>query len=160
MFNHRSLALFDLYKYSFIDRIFIKLQTRALGAKFERLFIVLPVLIYMNTTNQQKVLENTKKYLLENVEPKNLALKVYDRVMLKLFSYKKDNTLYIQDRTKAFIIFKQNIQLFGIIDEILDKDCQEQKQMLEDIIKKQYDEAYTIKDHAFHLLKFQEQHYL
>lgn len=160
MFNHRSLALFDLYKYSFIDRIFIKLQTRALGAKFERLFIVLPVLIYMNTTNQQKVLENTKKYLLENVEPKNLALKVYDRVMLKLFSYKKDNTLYIQDRTKAFIIFKQNIQLFGIIDEILDKDCQEQKQMLEDIIKKQYDEAYTIKDHASRLLKFQEQHYL
>lgn len=160
MFNHTTSALLDLYKYSFIDRIFIKLQTRALGAEYERLFIVLPVLIFMNTNNQERVLANAKRYLLDNVKPKNLALKIYDRVMLRLFSYKRDNTSYIQDRNKAFAIFKQHIQLFGIVDKILDESCADVREMLEDIVRKQYDETYNIKDHALNLLKFQEAHYL
>lgn len=160
MFNHTTSALLDFYKYSFIDRIFIKLQTRALGAKFERFFILLPVLIYMNTTNKQKVINNTKSFLLKNVEPKNLALKIYDRIMLKLFSYKDDNSLYIQDRKKAFDILRQNIQLYTVVDEILDDELIEQKKMIEDIVKKQYDEAYSICDHTWNLLRFQEQNYL
>ncbi|RAX54651.1 hypothetical protein CCY99_02490 [Helicobacter sp. 16-1353] len=159
MFNQTTLALRDFYKYSFIDRIFIKLQTRALGAKFERLFILLPILIYMNTINQQKVLDNTKAFLLKNIEPKNLALKVYDRVMLKLFSYKDDNSLYIQDRKKAFDILRQNIQLYNVVDEILGDEFIEQKKMIEDIVRKQYDEAYSINEHNSKLLRFQEQHY-
>ncbi len=158
MFNKSTSMLLDFYKYSFIDRIFIKLQTRALGAKFERLFIVLPILIRI-CNNNQKIFDNVKKFLLDSVEPRNLALKVYDRVMLRLFSYNDNNELYMQDRKKFFDILRQNIQLYAVVDKILDDTFTEQKNMIKDIVKKQYDESYLLDKHNRNLLEFQEEYY-
>ncbi|RDU65121.1 hypothetical protein [Helicobacter sp. MIT 14-3879] len=157
-FNFNHLNIIDLYKYSFIDRIFIKLQTRALGSRIDRLFILLPVLINMNLSDKYKAVDNTKMFLIDTIEPKNLALKVYDRVILRLFDYKKDNNLFIQDRQKSFDILCQNIQLYSIVDRILSDE--EQKSILREIIKKQYDESYSIDDNTKNILSFQEQHYL
>lgn len=161
MFNTATSVLLDFYRYSFIDRIFIKLQTRALGVKFERLFILLPVLIYMNTTNREKLISKTRNYLLETIVPKNLALKVYDRVILKLFDYKDEDNLYIQDRNKALDILSQNIQLYNIVNNILsDDEFKEQKESIEDAVKSKYDEEYSIDEHTKNLLSFQEENFL
>ncbi|MDE6886041.1 MAG: hypothetical protein K2P17_03255 [Helicobacteraceae bacterium] len=159
-FNNPASSLIDLYKYSFIDRIFIKLQTRALGSKIEKLFIILPALINMNNTSQQNSLDKAKEYLLNSIKPQNLALKVYDRVILRLLEYKKDNNLYIQDRQRAFDIIAQNIQLYNLIDKILDKEMQEQKDTIKEIVRKQYDENYKLDDKDVNILNFQEQNYL
>lgn len=153
-----NLNLMDLYKYSFIDRIFIRLQTRALGLKFDRLFIILPVLINSNLADKYKAIDNTKEYLLATITPKNLALKTYDRVILKLLEYKKDNNLFIQDRKKAFEIFSQNIQMCEIIYRILSDESV--KEEFIDVIRKNFDNAYKIDENTKNLLRFQEAHYL
>lgn len=157
-FNLNNLNLMDLYKYSFIDRIFIRLQTRALGLKFDRLFIILPVLINSNLADKYKAIDNTKQYLLDTITPKNLALKTYDRVILRLLEYKKDNNLFIQDRKKAFEIFSQNIQLCEMIFRIL-SDESVKKEFIS-IIRKLFDSFYEIDENTKNLLRFQETHYL
>ncbi len=153
-----NLNFADLYKYSFIDRIFIKLQTRALGSRIERLFTLLPALINSNPNDKSKSMQSAKTYLLDNITPKNLALKVYDRVILRLLDYKNDNNLFIQDRQKAFDILTQDIQLYGLVERILG-DCG-QLEMFEEIIKKQFDEDYKLDDEGRNILRFQEGHYL
>lgn len=153
-----NLNFADLYKYSFIDRIFIKLQTRALGSRIERLFTLLPALINSNPNDKNKSMQSAKTYLLDNITPKNLALKVYDRVILRLLDYKKDNNLFIQDRQKAFDILIQDIQLYGLVERILGDEGQ--IEMFEEIIKKQFDEDYKLDDEGRNILRFQEGHYL
>ena len=160
MLERTTHALHDFYKYGLLDRIFIKLQTRSLGARFERYFVLLPVLIFMDSFNQAAAIERTKNFLLENVEPKNLALKVYDRIMLKLFSYQKDNAIFIQERKKAFDILSQNIQLYGLVEVVLSRECEDAKRLIEDVVKKQYDSSFNISGHTQRLLRFQEEHYL
>lgn len=157
-FNLNNLNFIDLYKYSFIDRIFIRLQTRALGAKIDRLFIILPVLINSNLSNKHAAIDNTKQYLLDSITPRNLALKIYDRVILRLFDYKKDSSLFIQDRQKVFEIFSQNIQLCEMIDRILSDESQ--KEEFIEVIKKLFDSTYELDDNTKNLLRFQEAHYL
>lgn len=153
-----NLNLIDFYKYSFIDRIFIKLQTRALGYKIERLWTLLPALINSNIDNKSKAIESTKDYLFESISPKNLALKVYDRVILRLLDYKKDNNLFIQDRQKALDIITQDIQLCVVVRKILLDE--NQIDMFEEIIKKQFDDNYSLDNEDKNILRFQEAHYL
>ena len=153
-----NLNFIDLYKYSFIDRIFIRLQTRALGSKIERLFTLLPALINSNPSDKNKAIESAKAYLIDTITPKNLALKVYDRAILRLLDYKSDNNLFIQDRQRAFDILTQDIQLYGLVERILGDA--NQREMFEEIIKKQFDEDYIIDDEGRNILRFQEAHYL
>lgn len=153
-----NLNFIDLYKYSFIDRIFIKLQTRALGSKIERLFTLLPALINSNPSDKNKAIESAKAYLIDTITPKNLALKVYDRVILRLLEYKEDNNLFIQDRQRALDILTQDIQLYSVVGQILADE--NQREMFEEIIKKQFDENYNIDDEGRNILRFQESHYL
>lgn len=162
MFNTATSAFFDFYKYSFIDRILIKIQTRALGVKFERLFIIIPVLIYMNDNdkNRQKIISNAKEYLFYTIKPKNLATLVYDRIILQLLAYKNDEDLYNQDKKKAFDILKQNIQLYLVVDTILDDEFKSQKEEIKNIIKEEYDKAYSMNSHCLNLLRFQEEHFV
>lgn len=150
--------IFDLYKYNFLNRILIKLHTRALGVRYERLFIILPVLIYLSDMQDDLILK-TKEFLLNTIKPNNLAIKVYDRVIIKLFNYKKDVNCFIQDKHKAFDIFNQHIQLYGIVDEILGDDFKEVKKIIVSNIRKHYDESYKIDSITKKLLEFQEKHY-
>lgn len=153
-----NINFIDFYKYSFIDRIFIKLQTRALGSKIERLWTLLPAFINSNANDKNKAIENAKNYLFENISPRNLAIKVYDRVILRLLDYKKDNNLFIQDRQKALEIITQDIQLCGLVRNILLDE--NQISMFEEIIKKQFDENYSLDNEGKNILRFQEAHYL
>lgn len=146
----------NLYKYSFIDRIFIRLQTRALGAKIERLWIILPALINASVDDKIGAMERAKAYLLENISPKNLALKVYDRTILRLLDYKNDNNLFIQDRQKMLEIITQDIQLFSLIERILGDSAQ--VEIFAEIIKKQFDESYALDGEGKMILRFQELH--
>ena len=148
----------NLYKYSFVDRIFIRLQTRALGAKIERLWTILPALINANADDKNAAIERAKQYLLDNISPKNLALKVYDRVILRLFEYKDDANLFIQDRQKMLEIITMDIQLFALIERILGDSAQ--VEIFAEIIKKQFDENYALDGEGRNILRFQEAHYL
>lgn len=159
IFNKNKPTLLERYKYSLIDKIIIKIHTRALGVKFDRLFVILPVLITMSESNNI-IIENVKNYLTQTIKPLNLANKVYDRVILRLLQYRNENELYLQDRQKMLEILSQNIQLYVMVDEIFAYNFDDLKKNIEDFIKKQYDEAYKIDDKTKILLAFQEKYYL
>lgn len=144
-------------KYRFIDKILIKFNTRALGVEFDRLLILLPVLIFLY--KDRRIIENSKEYLLKNISPKNLAMKMYDRVMIKLLDYNKDKNAFLQDRHRAFEILKSNIQLYKVVDTIFDDDFIAQKKELRSMIRKQYDESFILKDDKKRILEFQEYYY-
>lgn len=146
----------NLYKYSFVDRIFIRLQTRALGAKIERFWTILPALINASANDKIGAMERAKAYLLENISPKNLALKVYDRTILRLLDYKNNENLFIQDRQKMLEIIVQDIQLFSLIERILGDSAQ--VEIFAEIIKKQFDESYALDGEGKMVLRFQELH--
>lgn len=146
----------NLYKYSFVDRIFIRLQTRALGAKIERFWTILPALINASVDDKVGAMERAKAYLLENISPKNLALKVYDRTILRLLDYKNNENLFIQDRQKMLEIIVQDIQLFSLIERILGDSAQ--VEIFAEIIKKQFDESYALDGEGKMILRFQELH--
>lgn len=146
----------NLYKYSFVDRIFIRLQTRALGAKIERFWTILPALINASVNDKSGAMERAKAYLLENISPKNLALKVYDRTILRLLDYKNNENLFIQDRQKMLEIIVQDIQLFSLIERILGDSAQ--VEIFAEIIKKQFDESYALDGEGKMVLRFQELH--
>lgn len=146
----------NLYKYSFVDRIFIRLQTRALGAKIERFWTILPALINASANDKSGAMERAKAYLLENISPKNLALKVYDRTILRLLDYKNNENLFIQDRQKMLEIIVQDIQLFSLIERILGDSAQ--VEIFAEIIKKQFDESYALDGEGKMVLRFQELH--
>lgn len=146
----------NLYKYSFVDRIFIRLQTRALGAKIERFWTILPALINASANDKVGAMERAKAYLLENISPKNLALKVYDRTILRLLDYKNNENLFIQDRQKMLEIIVQDIQLFSLIERILGDSAQ--VEIFAEIIKKQFDESYALDGEGKMVLRFQELH--
>ena len=65
----------NLYKYSFVDRIFIRLQTRALGAKIERFWTILPALINASVDDKVGAMERAKAYLLEKYCAKKFGTK-------------------------------------------------------------------------------------
>lgn len=146
----------NLYKYSFVDRIFIRLQTRALVAKIERFWTILPALINASVNDKSGAMERAKAYLLENISPKNLALKVYDRTILRLLDYKNNENLFIQDRQKMLEIIVQDIQLFSLIERILGDSAQ--VEIFAEIIKKQFDESYALDGEGKMVLRFQELH--
>lgn len=146
----------NLYKYSFVDRIFIRLQTRALGAKIERFWTILPALINASVNDKSGAMERAKAYLLENISPKNLALKVYDRTILRLLDYTNNENLFIQDRQKMLEIIVQDIQLFSLIERILGDSAQ--VEIFAEIIKKQFDESYALDGEGKMVLRFQELH--
>lgn len=146
----------NLYKYSFVDRIFIRLQTRALGAKIERFWTILPALINASVNDKSGAMERAKAYLLENISPKNLALKVYDRTILRLLDYKNNENLFIQDRQKMLEIIVQDIQLFSLVERILGDSAQ--VEIFAEIIKKQFDESYALDGEGKMVLRFQELH--
>ena len=88
--------------------------------------------------------------------PKNLALKVYDRTILRLLDYKNNENLFIQDRQKMLEIIVQDIQLFSLIERILGDSAQ--VEIFAEIIKKQFDESYALDGEGKMILRFQELH--
>lgn len=156
--NDRNIFHEDYFrKYRFIDKVLIKFHTRALGSEFDRLLILLPVLIFMY--KDKRLIDNSKEYLLKNIFPKNLAMKMYDRVMVKLLDYNRDKNLFFQDKHRAFEILKSNIQLYNAIDTIFDDAFSDKKKELKSAIRKQYDESFTLKDDKKRILEFQEYYY-
>ena len=157
--NNNVANVFDKCKYDLLNRILIKLQTRALGTMYERLFIIIPVLIYMNNMEETLIIK-TKEFLLKTIKPNNLAIKVYDRVIVKLIDYKKDGNYFTQDKQRSFEIFNQNIQLYSIVEDILDDNFKDSRRFFISNIRKRYDESYKINNTTKKLLEFQEKHYV
>ena len=78
---------------------------------------------------------------------------------MRLLKYKNDEKYYIQDRSKAFDIVLQNIQLYSVVIDILDDPMfAHLLQAFDERIKEGYDKEYTLNADGKRVLSFQEKY--
>ncbi|WP_095294436.1 hypothetical protein [Helicobacter sp. 13S00482-2] len=145
-------------KFTYLQKFLIKWQTRSLGSKIDTLMLLLSVLVYMGRPNIEAQLEQARIIINKMVKPSNLASKVFDRIVIWITEYAKDEKLYMQDRDRAFNAVVQDIQFYSIVLDILkDKSYQTQRDIIRSVIQKAYDEEYTIAPESKRILEYQEQ---
>lgn len=146
--------------FSRIKRFIIKWETRSLGADIDRLIAILPCVIYADKARIDILLARTqeglKKYLKQNTY---MLSRILDRIIIRLLKYKNDEKYYIQDRSKAFDIVLQNIQLYSVVIDILDDPMfAHLLQAFDERIKEGYDKEYTLNADGKRVLSFQEKY--
>lgn len=145
-------------KFTYLQKFLIKWQTRSLGSKIDILMLILPVLVYVGRPHLDEQLKQAKMIIDKTIKPANLALKVFDRVMICVSEYIKDEKLYMQDRERAFNAVVQDIQFYSIVLDMLKNDGYEtQRDIIRSVVQKAYDEEYLISKKNKRILEYQEQ---
>lgn len=144
-------------KFTSLEKFLIKWQTRSLGSKIDTLMLVLSVLVYIGRPHLQNQLDIAKDIIYKGVKPANLALKVLERIKIRVGEYTKDEKFYMQDRDKAFEAVVLDIQLYSVVFDMLkDKGYETQRDIIKSVIQKAYDETYTISKENKRILEYQE----
>ncbi|PAF42652.1 hypothetical protein [Helicobacter sp. 11S03491-1] len=147
----------DKTNFTYLQKFLIKWQTRSLGSKVDTLMIMLPVLVYMGRPHLENQLKQAKIIINKNIKPSNLAAKVFDRVVICVSEYAKDEKLYMQDRDKSFEIIVQDIQYYSIVlDMLKDSSYETQRDIIRSVVQKAYDEEYVISKENKRILEYQE----
>ncbi|WP_095269458.1 hypothetical protein [Helicobacter sp. 13S00477-4] len=153
MINFKQKAQF-----SYIEKFLIKWQTRSLGTKIDTTIIILSVLVYIGRPDLEGQLDRAKGIVKNIIKPQNLALKIFDRIMIRVLEYTKDEKIYMQDRDKALNAIVQDIQFYSIVLDMLDgKGCDTQRDIIRSVVQKTYDEEYCISAENKRILEYQEQ---
>lgn len=146
--------------FSWIEKLLIKWQTRSLGQKIHTLMLILSVLVYMGRPNFDERFKQSKSIINKMVKLSNLASKVYDRVVILVSEYAKDEKIYMQNRDKAIKAIVEDIQLYGIVlDMLKDKKYDIQREMINARVQKVYDDTYKISNENKRILEYQEQNF-
>ncbi|MDO7252638.1 hypothetical protein [Helicobacter cappadocius] len=144
-------------KFTYLQKLLIKWQTRSLGPKIDTLMLVLSVLVYMGRPNLEAQFEQARIIISKMVKPSNLASKIFDRIVICVSDYARDEKLYMQDRDRAFNAVVQDIQFYSIVLDILkDKGYETQRDIIRSVIQKAYDEEYIISNENKRMLEYQE----
>lgn len=154
----RDKTMSEKMKFTYLQRFLIKWQTRSLGSRIDTLMLIVSVLVYMGRPNIEAQLEQARIIINKMIKPLNLASKVFDRVVIWVDEYAKDEKLYMQHRDRAFNAVVQDIQFYSIVLDILkDKGYETQKDIIRSVIQKAYDEEFTISRDNKRMLEYQEQ---
>lgn len=144
-------------KFTSLEKFLIKWQTRSLGSKIDTLMLVLSVLVYIGRPHLQNQLDIAKEIIYKGIKPTNLALKVLERIKIRVSEYTKDEKFYMQDREKAFEAVVLDIQLYSVVlDMLKDKGYETQRDIIKSVIQKAYDETYVISKENKRILEYQE----
>lgn len=112
----------------------------------------------MGRPNIEAQLEQARIIINKMIKPLNLASKVFDRIVIWVDEYAKDERLYMQHRDRAFNAVVQDIQFYSIVLDILkDKGYETQRDIIRSVIQKAYDEEFTISRDNKRMLEYQEQ---
>lgn len=154
----RDKTMSEKMKFTYLQRFLIKWQTRSLGSRIDTLMLIVSVLVYMGRPNIEAQLEQARIIINKMIKPLNLASKVFDRVVIWVDEYAKDEKLYMQHRDRAFNAVVQDIQFYSIVLDILkDKGYETQRDIIRSVIQKAYDEEFTISRDNKRMLEYQEQ---
>ncbi|HIY44693.1 MAG TPA: hypothetical protein IAA23_06680 [Candidatus Helicobacter avistercoris] len=148
--------MLEQYKLGMIQYLFVKWQTRSLGAKVDKMMFLLPVCICMaGEKNIDKSTQNAKKIINRHIKPRRLALQVFYRVMYKARRYFQDNELFEQNRQKLYDLITQHIQLFSLVLDVYE-DIPIEIERMSRIVRENYDEAFKLPEETARLLMYQE----
>ncbi|WQY29769.1 hypothetical protein KVJ90_00580 [Helicobacter pylori] len=145
-------------KMSYFMRLLIKWHTRSLSHKMVTLIQILSVLALASKASEdlEEQLKKIKDYIYRTLNAK-IASDVYNRVLILVNEYCTNEELFDKESVKISDLLIQDIQLYALVDEMLKEDkYQVQHTILKGIIKRKYDEAYSLNSEDRILLEYQE----
>ncbi|WP_304207522.1 hypothetical protein [Helicobacter canis] len=144
-------------KFSFVETIIIRWKTRSLGADIDALILIVSVLVYMGRNALEQQLERAREIIQERVRLNAMAHIIFERAQVEIARYMADEELYIKARNKMFEEIIHNIQLYGIVLDMLPGEANASKlQIVRSVIQKAYDEEFMLNSEAKRLLEAQE----
>lgn len=150
-------AQLEYKKFSFIEAYIIRWKTRSLGADIDALILIVSVLAYMGCNDLGQQLERAREIIEERVRLNTMRHIIFDRVQVELARYMADEEMYIKARNKMFEEITHNIQLYGIVLDMLPGQANASKlQIVRSVIQKAYDEEFMLNGEAKRLLEAQE----
>ncbi len=145
-------------KMSYFMRFLIKWHTRSLSHKMMTLIQILSILALASKASEdlEEQLKKIKDYIYRTLNAK-IAPDVYNRVLILVNEYCTNEELFDKESVKISDLLIQDIQLYALVDEMLKEDkYQVQHTILKGIIKRKYDEAYSLNSEDRILLEYQE----
>ncbi|MFP6190686.1 hypothetical protein ACLGC1_00410 [Helicobacter pylori] len=145
-------------KMSYFMRLLIKWRTRSLSHKMMTLVQILSILALASKASEdlEEQLKKIKDYIYRTLNAK-IAPDVYNRVLILVNEYCANEELFDKESVKISDLLIQDIQLYALVDEMLTEDkYQVQHTILKGIIKRKYDEAYSLNSEDRILLEYQE----
>lgn len=144
-------------KFSFVETIIIRWKTRSLGADIDALILIVSVLVYMGRNALEQQLERAREIIEERVRLNAMRHIIFERAQVEIARYMADEELYIKARNKMFEEIIHNIQLYGIVLDMLPGEANASKlQIVRSVIQKAYDEEFVLNSEAKRLLEAQE----
>ncbi|WQY48253.1 hypothetical protein KVL33_00480 [Helicobacter pylori] len=145
-------------KMSYFMRFLIKWRTRSLSHKMMTLVQILSILALASKASEdlEEQLKKIKDYIYRTLNAK-IASDVYNRVLILVNEYCANEELFDKESVKISDLLIQDIQLYALVDEMLKEyKYQVQHTILKGIIKRKYDEAYSLNSEDRILLEYQE----
>lgn len=148
----------ESYKYSFLERLWLKLEAHSADKNTEHITMILPVLLFM----QKKELEirlDTLPQILESYLKPHLIQRVFSHIVIKLQEYTQDEEVFMQERQEAFECLCQNIQLYTlVIDMFNNQEDNHSFELIKQVVRKKFDEDYELNQESLRLLAYQEKY--
>ncbi|WP_027326686.1 hypothetical protein [Helicobacter pametensis] len=151
--------MLDQYNLGFLERTLIKWQTRALGPKFEKMIILLPVFVRIGgNENLERCVQNVRRIIFTHIKSRRVAVMVFRRIMFRAKKYYDNEESFYEAKQKVYEMITQNIQMFSLVLDALEGiDRELGRSMM--IVKRNYEEAFEMTSETRRLLKYQERRY-
>lgn len=151
--------MLERYHLGFFKRTLFKWQTRSLGAKLDKIIILLPVFVRIGANEDlEKCIQNVRKIVFTHVRSKRIAVMVFRRIMFKAKKYFDNEESFYEAKQKAYEMITQNIQMFSLVLDVLDGIDRELGRSTM-VVKKAYEESFEMSAETERLLKYQERRY-
>lgn len=147
----------ESYKYGLLERLWLKLESRSVDKNTEDIITLLPVLLFMQKERLETLLNELPKILAQYLKP-HLVQRVFNHIVIKLKEYAKDEQLFLQERQYAIECISNNIQLYALVLDLFQDDTGDERDIIEQIVRKKFDKDYQLSKENLRLLTYQEKY--
>ena len=147
----------DSYQYSFLEKLWLKLESRSADKNTEYIIMILPVILFMQKERLDTLLDDLPKILALYLKP-HLIQRVFSHIVIKLKKYDKDEQLFLPERHKALECISINIQLYALVLDLFEDKSEHELAIIEEIVRKKYDKDYQLNKKSRRLLSYQEKY--
>ena len=144
-------------RFSRIQKFIIRWKTRSLGSDVDAFILVMSVLIYMGRSDLEERFERAKEIINTRFKQFNMGFALYERIEVEVAEFLANEALYIRARYKVFEEIVRDIQLYGIVLDMLQGEKDISKlQLVRSVVQKSYDDEYQLTKEAKRILEAQE----
>lgn len=145
------------YHYRFIERLWLRIESRSLDKRTHHIIMIIPVLLFMQKERLEIMLDTLPQVLERYVKP-HLVQRVFAHIIIKLKGYVKDEQLFLEERLEAFECIANDIQLYALVLDLFENE--DEQEVIAQIVRKKFDKDYQLDKENMRLLIYQEKHCL